>query len=78
MLCYMAITPAVRQRPVRLGLGGLKAADSRHRRPVPPFTLSADVDEVEEEKKKEQGRRREITNYMNRNPGYFHLIPSFQ
>lgn len=38
MLCYMAITPAVRQRPVRLGSGGpWKKADSRHRRPVPPL-----------------------------------------
>lgn len=68
MLCYMAIPPAVRQGPVRLGWGGLEGSGQLSPSSCPPHS-----DEVEENT---QQRRREM--HMKRNPGYFHLIPSLQ
>lgn len=76
MLCYMAITPAVRQGPVTPGLGG-----PERKRTVVTVTLSpssADDDDVEEEKKARAEEKLQFRLYMKRNPGYFHLIPSFQ
>lgn len=76
MLCYMAITPAVRQGPVRLGLGGLIGSGQSSPSSCPPTVRT--TTRWWQKKRAEQSRAGEITNYMKRNPGYFHLIPSFQ
>lgn len=58
----MAITPAVRQGPVTLGLGGLKGSgqSSPSSCPPPPPLNSADDDEVDVRKKEEEQSRRTL------------------
>lgn len=77
MLCYMAITPAVRQGPVRLGLGGLKGSGQSSPSSCAP-TLQTTTWWKKKKEKKEQGRRREITISSEREKKSWILSPYSQ